>query len=182
MTLHTIGGLINDLLDREGGYVDHKDDRGGQTRYGITEATARAHGYAGTMRDFPVDRARAIYRRLYWDRPRFSDVSALTPSLAAELFDIGVNMGPGVATAFLQRALNALNRQGKDHPDLVVDRRIGARTLDALRAFIDKRGQAGETVLLRAIDGLQAARYVELAESRPANESFLYGWLANRVG
>jgi Predicted Peptidoglycan domain len=37
-------------------------------------------------------------------------------------------------------------------------------------------------VLLRAIDALQAERYVSLAERRPANEAFLYGWLANRIG
>jgi hypothetical protein len=44
------------------------------------------------------------------------------------------------------------------------------------------RGKAGEKVLLKAIEALQGERYVALAESRPANEAFLYGWLANRIG
>jgi lysozyme family protein len=35
--------------------------------------------------------------------------------LAAELLDTGVNMGTGTATGFLQRALNALNRNGRDY-------------------------------------------------------------------
>jgi lysozyme family protein len=43
------GDLIDALIDREGGYVNHPADRGGPTRYGITEAVARAHGYAGAM-------------------------------------------------------------------------------------------------------------------------------------
>ena len=35
---------------------------------------------------------------------------------------------------------------------------------------------------LRALDALQGERYIRLAERRPANEAFLYGWLANRIG
>jgi hypothetical protein len=37
-------------------------------------------------------------------------------------------------------------------------------------------------VLLRALEALQGERYLRLAERRPANEAFLYGWLANRIG
>jgi len=45
------------------------------------------------------------------------------------------------------------------------------------------RGKSkGETVLLRALEALQGERYLRLAERRPANEAFLYGWLANRMG
>jgi hypothetical protein len=40
----------------------------------------------------------------------------------------------------------------------------------------------GEAVLVKACDALQGARYLDLAEQRPANEAFLYGWLANRIG
>jgi len=54
--------------------------------------------------------------------------------------------------------------------------------LSALEAFLHARGASGEDVLLKAIEALQGARYVELAERRPANEAFLYGWLANRIG
>ena len=60
--------------------------------------------------------------------------------------------------------------------------RIGAATLAALDGFLARRGRAGERVLLKAIEALQGERYVALAERRPANEAFLYGWLANRIG
>ncbi len=178
-----INRLLDDLIEREGGFVDHADDRGGATRYGVTEAVARAHGYRGPMRYLPRDEALSIYRRLYWLRPRFDAVAERAPRIAAELFDTGVNMGPAVAATFLQRALTALNRQGKDFADLVPDGRIGPRTLDALNGFFAARGQrGGETVLLRALEALQGERYLRLAERRPANEAFLYGWLANRIG
>ena len=175
--------LIEALIEREGGYVDHPDDRGGPTRYGITEAVARAHGYAGPMAILPQQEAMAIYRRLFWLRPRFDEVAKRVPRIAAELFDTGANMGPAVAATFLQRALTALNRNSADYPDLVPDGRIGERTLAALDGFLKARGRkGGETVLLRALEALQGERYLSLAERRPANESFLYGWLANRIG
>lgn len=178
----SINALLEDLLRKEGGYVDHPDDRGGPTNFGITESVARAAGWAGSMRDLPRDFALAIYRRRYWSAPGFEAVAAIAPAIAAELFDTGVNMGPGVAIAFLQRSLNALNRQGRDWADLAVDRSIGPATLAALRRLLAVRGAAAEGVLLKALNALQGARYIELAESRAANESFLFGWLDARVG
>ncbi|MFL6753003.1 MAG: glycoside hydrolase family 108 protein [Sphingomicrobium sp.] len=183
-------------MEREGSYANHPADKGGPTCFGITEAVARAHGYRGAMRSLPREEAAAIYARLYWLRPRFDEVARRSERLAAELFDTGVNMGPAVAATFLQRALTALNRNGKDYADLVPDGRIGAATLAALDAFLGARGSSpavrlggrdqqrisGETVLLRALEALQGERYLRLAERRPANEAFLYGWLANRIG
>ena len=178
-----VDGLIDSLIDREGGYVDNASDKGGPTCFGITEAVARAQGYAGPMRQLPREEAAAIYRRLYWQRPHLDEVAARAPRIAAELFDTGVNMGPAVAITFLQRALTALNRNAADYPDLVPDGRVGPRTLSALDAFLKIRGRiSGVTVLLRAIEALQGERYLRLAERRPANEAFLYGWLANRIG
>lgn len=174
--------LIDALIEREGGYVSHPSDRGGPTRYGITEAVARAHGYSGAMRSLPREEAAAIYKRLYWLRPRFDQVAKRSKAVAAELFDTGVNMGPAVAATFLQRALSALNRERKDYPDLVPDGRIGPATLAALDSFLELRGKSAEAVLLRSLDALQGERYIRLAERRPANEAFLYGWLANRIG
>ncbi len=174
--------LIEAVIEREGGYVDHPADRGGATRWGITEAVARRHGWRGPMRAFPRDEAVAIYRRLYWYRPGLEAVAARAPRLAAEMFDTGVNMGPPVAIGFLQRALNALNRGATDHADLTIDGRIGPATLAAIDAFLAIRRAVGEGVLVKAVDALQGERYIALAERRPANEAFLYGWLAQRIG
>jgi lysozyme family protein len=173
--------MLDELLRKEGGYVDHPDDRGGATNYGITVAVAREAGWHGSMRDLPRDLALAIYRRRYWTQPGFEQVAAVMPDVAAELFDTGVNMGPGVAAGFLQRSLNALNRRGADWPDLIVDRQIGPATIDALRRFARLRGAAAQTVLLKALNALQGARYIELAEGRQANESSVFGWLSSRV-
>jgi lysozyme family protein len=182
MTDMNIDNLIEELIEREGGYVDHPADRGGPTRWGITEAVARRQGFTDDIRRLPQRDAAAIYKRLYWLAPAFDKVATFAPNLAAEMFDTGVNMGTGTAIGFLQRALNALNRNGRDYADLTVDRRIGPVTLLALAAFFRQRGESGETVLLKAVEALQGAHYVRLAEARPSQEAFLYGWLANRIG
>jgi lysozyme family protein len=174
--------LIEEVIEREGGYVNHPADRGGATNWGVTEGVARRQGYTGEMRALPKSDAVAIYKRLYWLTPRFDAVAEGAPKLAAELFDTGINMGTGTATAFLQRALNALNREGKDYPDLKVDRQIGPATLGALDAFLKKRERPAESVLLKAVEALQGAHYLKIAEVRPSQEAFVYGWLANRIG
>jgi len=179
---HDIDMMIDKVIELEGDYSDHPADRGGPTRWGVTEAVARAHGYAGDMRHFPRDEAVSIYRRKYWLRPGFDRIAVHAPDIAAELFDTGINMGTATASGFLQRALNALNRNGRDYENISVDRIIGGKTLSALEAFVRKRGARGETVLLKALEALQGSRYIELAEKRPANQAFLYGWIANRIG
>lgn len=177
-----VDALIEAVIAREGGYVADPADRGGATCWGITEAVARQQGYQGAMRALPREEAAAIYRRLYWLRPGLARVAERAPALASELFDTGVNMGPAVAAGFLQRALNALNRGSRDYRDVEVDGVIGTKTLAALGGFLECRCEAGEAVLVRAVDALQGARYIDLAEARPADEAFVYGWLANRVG
>jgi lysozyme family protein len=177
-----VDALIEEVIGREGGYSNHPADRGGPTRWGITEAVARAHGYRGDMRSFPRERAVEIYRLLYWLRPGFDRVGVHAPELAAELFDTGVNMGPPTAAGFLRRALNALNRGAADYADIATAGLVDDALISALAAFLARRGAAGETVLLKAVEALQGERYLALAERRPANEAFLYGWLANRLG
>lgn len=173
--------IFNGILGKEGGYVNHPDDKGGPTNWGITQATARAHGYTGDMRNLTRQQAMDIYEADYWYGPRFDQVAAVSSVIAAELCDTGVNMGPSVQVKWFQRWLNAFNDQQKLYPDLIADGQIGPRSISALKSFLAKRGSEGETVLLRALNCSQGQRYLELAEQRPANESFIYGWIRERV-
>ncbi|HDR2279940.1 TPA: hypothetical protein QCH54_004009 [Enterobacter ludwigii] len=62
--------IINGLLEREAGYVNHPSDKGGPTNRGITAKTALAHGYSD-VRSLTKEQARAIYEADYWYGPRF---------------------------------------------------------------------------------------------------------------
>lgn len=173
--------VIDGILAKEKGYVDHPADKGGPTNYGITLAVARANGYQGDMRDMPLGLAREIYRRRYIAEPRFDQVALIDERLGFELIDTGVNMGPDVAANFLQRWLNAFNDTGSRYADLFVDGRIGTVTLQALHAFLRWRGDIGAQVLLRSLNCVQGGRYLAIAEADKSQRVFLYGWMKERV-
>lgn len=102
-----LDALIDRLLDREGGYVNHAADRGGPTKFGITQATLSA--WRGTpvtafqVQVLSTDEARAIYRDRYFIRPGFGAIE--DPELQELVFDFAVNSGPGAAARALQTAL-----------------------------------------------------------------------------
>lgn len=172
---------IDHLIAVEGGYVNHPNDRGGPTNYGITEAVARQNGYTGAMKDLPLQTAKDIYIRRYWTAPGFDKVAPISEAVAAELLDTGVNMGPAQATMFLQRALNAFSQSGKAYPMIAVDGGLGPTTLNTLMTYLKGRGAPGVPVLLKAMNSLQGARYIELTEQRTQNSTFTYGWFAQRI-
>lgn len=176
-----VDAYIESLIEREGGYVDHPNDRGGPTMFGVTEQVARAYGYHGRMQDLPRSMAVNIYLERYWLDPNFHLVNEHAPAVAEELLDTGVNMGQTVASEFFQRMLNVLNKGGTTYPDLKVDGRIGKVTILAMRSYLAHRGADGHTVLLRGLNCLQGARYVGIAENNSKQESFMHGWLLHRV-
>lgn len=173
--------IIDGIIKAEGGYSNDKDDHGGETMYGITATTAKANGYYGSMKDLPLATARQIYMNQYWFVPKFDQVERLSPAVAEELCDTGVNCGVPFAQGILQAALNLLNRQEADYKDIPEDKNIGPGTLAALAAYLLKRGKDGEIVLVRVLNIMQGARYIEITKTRPANETFFFGWILNRV-
>lgn len=173
--------VIDGLIAREKGFVDHPDDHGGPTCWGITQAVARANGYDGPMQDLPVSIAREIYRKRYIVAPAFDKVAIISADIAAELIDTGVNMGPSRGAEMLQRWLNGFNAQGSRYADVFVDGRIGAVSLSALRNFLRWRGEEGARVMVAALNCTQGVRYLDLAENDQTQESFLYGWIRSRV-
>jgi lysozyme family protein len=171
------------VLIVEGGYSNDPKDNGGKTCWGITETEARANGYTADMRSMPQAVAKYVYREQYWNLLALDKIAELAPLAAQKVFDVAVNCGQGIAGKFLQRALNVLNREETDYPDVRVDGLVGPMTVQSLAAFLKKRGTEGEDVLLRVLECLQGARYVEMAENpnRKKNERFIYGWIKNRV-
>lgn len=162
-------------------YTNDPSDGGGPTRWGITLATlAKWRGHAVTPQDvanLARDEALAIYRDWYVTAPGFDKVGALSMNVALEAIDTGVNMGVMTATRYLQRCLNVLD----DVPTLVADGVCGPKTLAALADYLRRRGARGEAVLVTALNGLQCADYVRLAETDSADRKFIFGWLSQRV-
>jgi lysozyme family protein len=179
--------IIGQILEREGSrFTNDPRDSGGPTKYGITQRTLSSFlGRAATLaevRDMTEATARAVYSSLYITKPGYMPIQKLSDRIADEVIDTGVNCGTARATMFLQRALNGLNRNGQDYADIKEDGDCGPATVGALRAYLLLRHSEGESVLLKALDGLQTAFYLDLARGRPKDEAFVYGWLRKRIG
>lgn len=109
------------LIGHEGGYVNHPDDPGGETNWGITLRTAREGGYTGDMRSLTRDQAKDIYRVAYWRRAQADQYDG---AIAFQVFDAAVNHGIGNAIRFLQRAVGVAD-----------DGAVGPMTLGAIKAM-----------------------------------------------
>jgi lysozyme family protein len=126
-----IDALIDRLMQREGGYVNHPSDRGGPTNFGITQAALAA------WRERPVsvsdvqtmgkDEARTIYRDRYFTKPGFDAIK--DPDLQEFVFDFAVNSGPGAAAKGLQTALKDMGLYRG-----AIDGGFGPQSQAALRA------------------------------------------------
>ena len=110
---------FHELLGHEGGYSNHPNDPGGETMWGVTKAVAQQHGYTGPMKDLPVETAKQIYRKAYWDAVRAEELPDL---IRYAVFDAAVNSGPGTAIRWLQQSVGAT-------PDGV----LGPKTLAAIK-------------------------------------------------
>jgi len=162
---------FKEILLYEGGYSDDEHDRGGKTRFGVTEAVARRHEYQGDMKDIPLQTAWTIYKKDYWDTLKLDDV--IDDKTATEVFDISVNMGPNVAGRMLQRALNLINRNEVSWKDIKVDGIVGQETINTLNSLKDFE----YPYLYKCLNGLQFLKYVDIVTHNPVQEKFFRGWL-----
>jgi len=105
----TIDTILDEIIRREGGYVNHPADRGGPTKFGITAQTLgawRKLGRAATAAEVQAlteNEARAIYRQQYITGPGLDVITH--PGLLHLLVDSGVHSGPKRAVQWLQSAL-----------------------------------------------------------------------------
>lgn len=164
----TTDDVIAAIIQKEGSiYTNRPTDRGGPTKYGITQKTlAAARGHAVTPADVEAlteDEARTIYVKQFVFDPGFNAVT--DDELRAALVDFGVNSGPARAIRWLQRSLNV------DEPH--VNGVLGPQTLSAITS-VDGRLLLATLVAFRAY----AAHRIEQEDhSQEGNQD---GWL-NRV-
>lgn len=159
---------MNFVFKWEGGYSDHKCDRGGKTNFGITQATldmARTVLLDAPKEvcDLTKEEAKIIYNRFYWGK---CACEYLPEPLNLIVFDSAVNCGNSRAVKWLQEVIGtkADGLAGPMTKTLVGTEigRVGVR--DISRRYIDKRRDF----------------YDDIVERHPNQAVFLKGWM-NRV-
>jgi hypothetical protein len=163
-----VDAMIEDILRREGGFVDHPNDRGGPTNFGITLrslASWRKHDVTrDDVRRMAQPEARDIYKGRYFLQPRIDTLPAAIQPL---MFDMCINHGPGTAIKLLQEVLQASS------PPCSVDGGVGDETIQSAAKALTAVGP--ETLVNTLVD-----RRVDLFEAIAAKDAsqkvFLKGW------
>lgn len=120
----SVDTVLDMIIKHEGGYVNHPEDPGGETKYGISK---RAYP------DVEIDKlsesdAKAIYKEDYWNRIKGDD---LPLSVACVVMDYGVNSGISRASKALQGVCGITNGDGV----------IGPHTLSAVWTTFKEQGK-----------------------------------------
>ena len=137
--MQTVRQIAQQIVDREGGYVNDPDDPGGATNFGVTIHTMRRLGleldHDGDVDKHDVQmlsRAQAvdIFIKHYFEGPL---ISQLLQPLQATVFDMYVNAG-GNAVRILQRLLIDIGFE------VVVDGALGLQSIAAFKATFENAG------------------------------------------
>lgn len=95
--MKSFDSLIDRVLSHEGGYVNHPEDPGGETKFGIAKRS-----YPGVdIKNLTREQAIEIYRTDFWQRVQGDQ---LPPALVFQVLDAAVNHGVGNAVRWMQRA------------------------------------------------------------------------------
>lgn len=154
----TFKKAIEIVLAHEGGYVDHADDRGGATNFGISSRSNPGVDIEHLTREDAVE----IYWTSYWVGNGFE---RLPERLAIKTFDLAVNMGRNAAVCCLQRALRAAGTT------VAVDGSIGPETAGAAALLC-------ELAVNAALRSEAAGEYRVILVRNPSQAPFAAGWMA----
>ena len=165
--MQTVREIAEEIVVREGGYVNDPDDPGGATNWGVTIHTMRRLGLdldgdgQVTSRDVKrLSRGQAvdIFVKHYFERP---GISALPEVIQPSVFDMYVNAG-GNAVKILQRLLRDMGYS------VDVDGAIGPQTQTAAHAAYE----AAPDYLGDAYAIARRNYYFRLADKRAASRKY----------
>jgi len=144
--------VINIILNNEGGYCWHKDDPGGETKYGIS-----ARNFPNeNIKNLTEDRAKELYYINYWVPLNLSGIN--NSELVLQIFDFAVNAGMNRAIKFVQE-IAGVEVDGAMGP--ITKKAINEYKLDIVELYKHRRRKY----------------YRELAKKRSEMKVFLKGWL-----
>lgn len=165
-----IDQLIDDLIRREGGYVDNPNDKGGPTKYGITIKTLSLwlarEATEADVRNLDKRTAHEIYYSWYYIKPGINSLPAIIQPV---MLDTCVNHGRQRAVKMLQ---TVLGNHGYGYS--AIDGKLGDRTIAAAKAAAEDLGSR----LVQYIVNRRVIVYENIVRHDETQRQFLGGWIA----
>ncbi len=167
--MRTIKQLIDQVIKTEGGYVNHPNDKGGPTKYGITiETLEKWRGLPVSILDvqnLTKDEASEIYERDYFFKPGLTKLPEILQPL---VFDMVVNHGQDRAIRMMQEVVQRMSGTA-----IAIDGKIGPATVAACNIAVNVYG----VDVVRQIVASRKQFYNALVRRDPDQAVFLEGWL-----
>jgi lysozyme family protein len=157
---------IDEVIETEGGFANHKKDRGGATKFGVTKKTYEAYmskqtgePYKATvkeMRQMKVETAKDVYKTMFWNEIDGDKIKNY--DVAHTLLDQAIHSGPTTAIKRIQKVLG-----------IEEDGHMGEATVNAINA-------ADESELLDLFLDETEKNYRKIVKNNPSQKVFAKGW------
>jgi lysozyme family protein len=172
------------ILKVEGGYVNHKLDKGGKTNYGISEYILRKAKHIipeleniSSVKDLTLELAYKIYEEVYWD---YYGLDEFKFPVNLVMFDGYVNHKPRSNGRCIQRACNNLIKMHNlPYKLLVVDGVVGKITRRTIHDICNTL-EDGHIRLALEIIQERYRLYSRIVSRDKSQRVFLHGWV-NRL-
>lgn len=149
---------IEFVLKNEGLYSNDADDKGGETKFGISK-----RNYPNIdIKNLSIQKAKEIYKRDFWENQHYKNIK--NQELAIKIFDLAVNVGANRANKLVQRALRSVNKKIEE-----------TGVLDDVTICLINESDA--TDLLSALRSEAAGYYRLIVSTKPHRAKYLKGWL-----
>jgi lysozyme family protein len=144
---------IQKILDNEGGLSENPMDRGGKTRYGISQKSY-PNEYIDSL---TIERAKFLYERDYWNPILGNQI--MSQEVADSLLDFAVNAGIKTAVKLAQSVV------GVD-----ADGSVGKDTIYAINTYSPK-------LFLAEFKLAKIQKYVDICLTNSSQKTFFFGWI-----
>ncbi len=170
INVDSIEDMINEVLKKEGGFVNHPADKGGPTNRGITLNTlSKWLGYPAHLEDIrniTVDTAKEIYRKNYFYNP---GINELPIEIQPLIFDSAINHGPSRAIKFVQLVIN---KAGFGH--VSIDGIMGPKTKMKSFQALDEMND----YFINALVDERILFYKKIVLNDSSQSVFFKGWIS----
>ncbi len=172
MTLNYIIDFV--IRELEGGYVNSKTDRGGETKYGITKNLALS--YKCNVATLTIDQAINIYTKEFMQKMKIGMLNDISSKITYKVFELAIHAGSSRAVKILQTILSYKSKL------VDIDGILGMQTANVLKSQLNSKIYTEQDIIEKFVE-LQIDYYKNIVANDLSQQVYLKGWInrANKM-